>query len=113
MRKRLFIALVIAFWTGWAQAQAVSRDDLLARSMRARAIEAVIWGMPAVNFDLMLQAALKAGAKENQIVFWSRSPDRKNQTPTPNPSTIYSERSHDLSRSATISRYPGHRLYWS
>ncbi|MDA9531569.1 MULTISPECIES: hypothetical protein [unclassified Bradyrhizobium] len=66
--------------------------------------------MPAVNFDLTLQVALKVGAKENQVVFWSRNPDWKDQTLTPNPSTIYSERSNDLSRSATISRYPGYRL---
>src|SRR5690242_939638 len=54
-----------------------------------RATEAVIWGMPAVNYDLMLQEALKAGAKENQIVYWSRLPDWKNQTLTPNPDVIY------------------------
>lgn len=29
----------------------------------ARAAQAVIWGMPAVNADLMLQAAIKASAK--------------------------------------------------
>jgi hypothetical protein len=33
--------------------------------------------MPAVNFDLMFQAAIKAGGKENQIVYWSRIPDWK------------------------------------
>lgn len=55
----------------------------------SRAIEAVVWGMPAVNFDLMFQAMTKAGGKENQIVLWSRIPDWRNQTLTPNPSTIY------------------------
>lgn len=55
----------------------------------SRAIEAIIWGMPAVNFDLMFQAMIKAGGKENQIVLWSRIPDWRNQTLTPNPSTIY------------------------
>ena len=59
------------------------------RTVQRRAVEAAIWGMPAVNFDLMYQAALKAGAKDNQIVLWSRLPDWKNQTLTPNPDVIY------------------------
>lgn len=86
MRKELLVTLSLLCPSSTAFAQAPSADDSLVRS---RAIQAVIWGMPAVNFDLMLQAALKAGARENQIVFWSRIPDWKNQTLTPNPSTIY------------------------
>ncbi|TIV32322.1 MAG: hypothetical protein E5V99_14140, partial [Mesorhizobium sp.] len=65
------------------QSGAVSHDytpgHLNERLAHSRAVEAIVWGMPAVNFDLMLQAAIKAGAKENQIVFWSRIPDWKNQ----------------------------------
>lgn len=64
-------------------------DDLDRRSMERRAVEAVIWGMPAVNTDLMLQAALGAGAKENEIIYWSRPVTWKNQTLTPNPDAIY------------------------
>jgi hypothetical protein len=45
--------------------------------------------MPAVNYDLMLQEMLKLGGKPNQIVYWSRLPDWKNQTLTPNPDAIY------------------------
>jgi hypothetical protein len=46
--------------------------------------------MPAVNFDLMLQAMIgSAKGKPNQIVYWSRLPDWKNQTLTPNPDSIY------------------------
>jgi len=44
----------------------------------------VIWGMPAVNFDLLQQATVKAGGADNQIVYWSRLPSW-NQTLTPNP----------------------------
>lgn len=46
-------------------------------------------GIPAVNADLMIQAALKAGAEANQIVYWSRPLNWKNQTLTPNPDAIY------------------------
>jgi hypothetical protein len=72
-----------------AMAQTFSVDELQSRQIHRRAVEAVIWGMPAVNFDLMFQAMLMAGGKENQIVCWSRFLNWKNQTLTPNPSTIY------------------------
>lgn len=72
-----------------AVAQTLPADSLVGRQIQRRATEAVIWGMPAVNYDLMFQAALKAGAKENQIVYWSNFLDWRNQTLTPNPTTIY------------------------
>ncbi len=58
----------------------------------AAAVEAVIWGMPAVNFDRMYQAMVrdaKASEGSNKIVYWSRPLSWKNQTLTPNPDTIY------------------------
>jgi hypothetical protein len=64
-------------------------DDLTRRAIERRAIEAVIWGMPAVNFDLMLLAFVGTKGAPNQVVYWSRLIDWKNQTLTPNPDTIY------------------------
>ena len=64
-------------------------EQLSERAIHRRAVEAVIWGMPAVNFDLMLQALIEGGGGPNQIALWSRPPDGKNQTLTPNPNTIY------------------------
>jgi hypothetical protein len=72
-----------------AQAQTLSADELTRRAIERRAIEAVIWGMPAVNTDLMYQAMLKLGGKPNQIVYWPGLLDWKNQTLTPNPDVIY------------------------
>jgi hypothetical protein len=55
-----------------------------------RAVAAVIWGMPAVNTDLMFRAMTQAvNGDWNQIVYWSRLLDWKNQTLTPNPDAIY------------------------
>lgn len=55
-----------------------------------RGIEAAIWGMPAVNYELMLREMLtKTSAKQNEIVYWSRPVDWHNQTLTPNPDAIY------------------------
>lgn len=57
--------------------------------LATRAFEAVVWGMPAVNYDRMLQAAIKIGGGANQIVYWSKLLDWHNQTLTPNPNAIY------------------------
>lgn len=64
--------------------------ELAERMVQRRAVEAVIWGMPAVNYDLMLQEMLtKTAGKVNQIVYWGRPLDWRNQTLTPNPDAIY------------------------
>ncbi len=70
-------------------AAAYSPKEIARRTVYRRAVEAVIWGMPAVNFDLMLQAFIAAGGAANQVAYWSRLLDDKNQTLTPNPDTIY------------------------
>jgi hypothetical protein len=71
-------------------AQHFSALDLARRTVERRAVEAVIWGMPAVNYDLMYQAAVRQARGDfNQIVYWSRLPDWKIQTLTPNPDSIY------------------------
>ena len=72
-----------------AHAQNLASDELNRRALERRAIEAVIWGMPAVNFELMYQATVQAKGEWNQVVYWSRLPDWKNQTLTPNPDTVY------------------------
>jgi hypothetical protein len=86
MPERLLVAA--AFWLAAATAQATD-STLEQRLLESRAVEAVIWGMPAVNYDLMLQEFKRIGGKENQIVYWSRPLDGNNQTLTPNPDSIY------------------------
>ena len=64
--------------------------DLNARAMHRRAIEAVIWGMPAVNYQLMYEEmARQVNGRFNQVLYWSHLLDWKNQTLTPNPDVIY------------------------
>jgi hypothetical protein len=90
MIRAIFVALVFGCGTLSASAQSLSPDDLARRAIERRAIEAVNWGMPAVNYDLMLQEMLnKTPGKVNQIVYWSRPLDWHNQTLTPNPDAIY------------------------
>jgi hypothetical protein len=64
-------------------------EQLAERTLHNRAVEAVIWGMPAVNAQLMFDAVKQTGSDFNQIVYWSRPLTWKNQTLTPNPNTIY------------------------
>jgi len=71
------------------RAQTISPADIVHRAIERRAVEAVNWGLPAVNYDRMVQAMLGAKGAFNQIVFWSGFSDWKNQTLTPNPDTIY------------------------
>jgi hypothetical protein len=69
---------------------ALTPEQLARNAVHRRALEAVIWGMPAVNTDLMYQAmAREVKGAWNQIVYWSRLLDWKNQTLTPNPDAIY------------------------
>lgn len=73
-----------------AHTQTFSAEDLARRTIERRAVEAVNWGMSAVNYDLMLQEMLnKTAGKVNQVVYWSRPLDWHNQTLTPNPDAIY------------------------
>jgi hypothetical protein len=102
--KRLTLATLALVWSAASAQTDVSKPfpqpgatadlpftpaQLAERVVHRRAVEAVIWGMPAVNFDLMYQAMTQAGGSWNQIVYWSRLPDWKIQTLTPNPDAIY------------------------
>ena len=77
--------------SAYAQQPVASPPGMLARDIvERRAIEAMIWGMPAVNLDLMYQAMLReTPARANQMLYWSRLLDWKNQTLTPNTDVIY------------------------
>src|SRR6266851_5911227 len=86
---KLVCALAMSGIATQACAQDSNFDQLAERALSRRAIEAVIWGMPAVNAQLMFDAAKTAGGDFNQIVYWSRPVTWKNQTLTPNPTTIY------------------------
>ena len=70
--------------------QEFSAEDLSRHAVERRAIEAVIWGMPAVNYQLMYSEMVrKLDGGFNQVLCWSRLLDWKNQTLTPNPDVIY------------------------
>ncbi len=56
----------------------------------SRAVEAAIWAMPLMNFDAMRQAYFRdAGARYNDVIYFSKFANWKFQTTTPNNSTNY------------------------
>ena len=54
----------------------------------------------------MYDATVKAKGGWNEIVYWSRVPDWKNQTLTPNPDTIYLIPFYDTRRGPVVLEIP-------
>ena len=52
--------------------QPLSSEELTGRSIQRHAVEAAVWGMPAVNFERMLEAVIANGGAANQMLYWSR-----------------------------------------
>ncbi len=69
MRVSILAALALTCLTTSALAQDLAPHELARRTIERRAVEAVIWGTPAVNFDRMYQAMIhdaKAGEGSNK-----------------------------------------------
>ncbi|MCD9573799.1 DUF1254 domain-containing protein [Flavobacterium soyae] len=71
-----------------------------------RAVEAVIWGMPAVNSELLYESLVKVKGDYNQIVYWSGLINSKNQTLTPNPDVVYINPLYDTRKGAVVLEIP-------
>src|SRR5882672_3909973 len=90
MIRTALAALALICAAAPAPAQNLSSEELARRAVERRAVEAVIWGMPVVNYDLMLQEMLtKTKGEVGQFIYWGRPLDWHNQTLTPNPDTLY------------------------
>jgi hypothetical protein len=94
--KRSTISLAVAFVALASNALAqdavgrFSSAELTKRTLERRAMDAAIWGMPIVSFDVMRQGFFRdAKAHYGDIMYWSRFSTWKNQTTTPNTSTRY------------------------
>jgi hypothetical protein len=117
MRSRVIwtgVGLLVIALVGCQTGQRRDADDVATvasaqpaeGTVRRRAVEAVIWGMPAVNYQRMLDAALANGAKPNQVVYWSRPVNWKDQTLTPNPDTIYLQPFYDTTNGPVVLEVP-------
>lgn len=81
-------------------------EEAARQVLHGRASQAVIWGMPAVNFDRMLQAFIGLGGGPNQIAYWSKLLDSNNQTLTPNPDTVYFTPFYDTKSGPVVLEIP-------
>jgi hypothetical protein len=88
------------------RAENFSAEELNRRTLERRAVEAVIWGMPIVNFDRMLQAAIQNGGAANQVIYWSQPLNWRDQTLTPNPDTIYLNPFYDTRKGPVVLEIP-------
>ncbi|MEU7023859.1 DUF1254 domain-containing protein [Streptomyces sp. NPDC046203] len=65
-------------------------DPIERQVLYGRAFQAVVWGMPAVNYRLMYDAAVMPGlTDENRVVWWPGQMTWQNQSLTPNPDVVY------------------------
>ncbi len=64
-----------------AQAAQFTSQELASRTVYRRAVDAVIWGVPVVNLDMMRQAYFRdAKASYNDIVWWPKGGAWQNQS---------------------------------
>jgi len=56
--NRVGLSILAICGAAAAYAQSFSPEELIRRTVKRRAIEAVNWGIPAVNFDRMVQATI-------------------------------------------------------
>ena len=68
----------------WAQEQTIHE-----RMFHSRAVEAVVWAMPLLNFKGFRDAHAAAGVGSNDVTFHSQIQNWKFQTATPNNTTPY------------------------
>ena len=87
---RVLALLFVLLLASPAIAAEKSSRQVFDREIERKATQAVVWGIPAVNYDLMRQEMLtKTPGKVGQVIYWGRPLDWKNQTLTPNPDALY------------------------
>ena len=65
-------------------------EELTARTVYRRAVDAAVWGQPIVSFDAMRQAYFRdAKAKYNDVIWWPKGAGWKDQSLTVNTSVRY------------------------
>jgi hypothetical protein len=72
----------------------------------SRAFNAVVWGMPAVNFELFNEALTKAKGNFNQVVYWSASFNFKKPNAYTEPDVIYVNPFYDTRQGPVVLEIP-------
>src|SRR5262244_2968080 len=83
------VLLAVACLATPAPAQNPSPDDLARRTFERRAVEAAIWGMPAVSMAGVRRSLAGIGADYNQVVYFSKPLEARHEFLTANNQTPY------------------------
>jgi hypothetical protein len=67
----------------------ISELNIHDRMLHHRAVDAVVWAMPLMNFKFYRDALIDAGVDRNDVGYFSKIQDWKFQTATPNNTTPY------------------------
>ena len=69
--------------------RSLSSPERNARTVRGRAVEAAIWGMPIVSVDVMRQAFFRdTEAKYGDIIYWPSRPTGSSSSLPPTPQLV-------------------------
>ncbi len=89
-KTRLAAILIgIGVLVGAARSATGQEQTIHERMFHSRAVEAVVWAMPLLNFKGNRDAHALVGVGYNDIAYHSRIQDGKFQTATPNNTTPY------------------------
>lgn len=81
--------VVVSVLTSGASNANAEQETVTERVFHSRAIEAVVWAMPMLNFKGFRDALIEAGAGPNDVTYFSKVQDWRFQTATPNNTTPY------------------------
>jgi hypothetical protein len=84
----------------------MSGDELRQRTIERRAVEAAIWGMPAVSMAGIRKSLAGIGADYNQVVYFSQPLEARHEFLTANNQTPYVLAVLDLHRGPMVLDVP-------
>ena len=88
MKKRC-VLLVAGLLSACSSPVNGQEQNIHERMQHSRAVEAVVWAMPVMNFKFYRDALIDAGVGPNDVGYFSKIQDWRFQTATPNNTTPY------------------------
>ena len=88
----------------WAQEETIHE-----RMFHSRAVEAVVWAMPLLNFKGFRDAHAAAGVGPNDVTYHSQIQNWKFQTATPNNTTPYVNFYWNIAKGPVVVELPPRR----
>ena len=106
MKKVFLSAVALICATMSSQAQNLSAEYIARRTMERRAVEAAIWGMPAVYMAGIRRSLAGIGADYNQVVYFSKPLEARHEFLTANNQTPYVVSVLDLHTGPVVFQLP-------